>query len=145
MSADETVHCVDHWHCDPRAAAHKCDRPDRTAPCPTCGAAARGRAKKIKPAKRPSAKLVAGARDYVLDAYDTAAGLLTTKERLDLIATLREDLDLRQSEIEYAKEARTRSKDAPRIKSSNLGKLRIRQKGDRTVITLAGLHQETQS
>ena len=66
--------------------------------------------KKIKPAKRPSAKLVAGARDYVLDAYDTAAGLLTTKERLELIATLREDLDLRQSEIEYAIEARRRKR-----------------------------------
>ena len=87
--------------------------------------------KKIKPAKRrpsankpakrrPSAKLVAGARDYVLDAYiayavlyDTAAGLLTARERLDLIATLREDLDLRQSEIEYAIEARRRQR-APR-------------------------------
>lgn len=66
-------------------------------------------AKKIKPAKRrPSEKLVAGGRDYVLDAYDTAAGLLTERERLDLIATLREDLDLRQSEIEYAIEARRR-------------------------------------
>jgi hypothetical protein len=102
-------------------------------------------ARKIKPAKRPSAKLVAGARDYVLDAYDTAAGILTAKERLDLIASLREDLDLRQSEIEYAKEARTRSKGAPRIKRGDLGKLRIRQKGDRTVITLAGIHQETRS
>lgn len=30
--------CVDHWHCDPREAAHMCSRPDRTAPCPTCGA-----------------------------------------------------------------------------------------------------------
>ncbi len=67
--------------------------------------------KKIKPAKkRPSEKLVAGARDYVLDAYDTAAGLLTEKERLDLIATLREDLDLRQSEITYAAEAKQRAR-----------------------------------
>lgn len=71
-------------------------------------------AKKIKPAKkRPSEKLVAGARDFVLDAYETAAGLLTAQERLDLIATLREDLDLRQSAIEYAAEARRRKR--PRI------------------------------
>ena len=52
--------------------------------------------KKIKPSKRPSAKLVAGARDYVLAAYDTAAGLLTAGEQLDLIEALREDLNLRQ-------------------------------------------------
>ena len=70
--------------------------------------------KKIKPAKRPSAKLVAGARDYVLDAYDTAAGLLIQRERLDLIATLREDLDLRQSEIEYAIEGRRHKRGASR-------------------------------
>jgi len=100
-------------------------------------------AKKIKPAKkRPSEKLVAGARDYVLDAYDTAADLLTVKERLDLIATLREDLGLRQSEIEYAKEARRRDKAASRIKRSDLGKLKIRQQGEMTVITLAGVHRE---
>ena len=98
-------------------------------------------AKKIKPSKkRPSEKLVAGARDYVLDAYDTAAGILTTKECLALIETLREDLDLRQSEIEYAKEARQRNALPARIKRSDLGKLRIRQEGDRTVITLAGIH-----
>ena len=72
-------------------------------------------AKKIKPATRTkalSAKLVAGARDYVLDAYDTAAGLLIQRERLDLIATLREDLDLRQSEIEYAIEGRRHKRGA---------------------------------
>ena len=73
--------------------------------------------KKIKPAKRrPSDKLVAGARDYVLDAYDTAAGLLTESEQLDLIATLREDLDLRQSEIEYAAEARRRKTRSRKVK-----------------------------
>ena len=58
--------------------------------------------KKIKPAKRPGAKLVEGARDYVLNAYDTATGLLTKREQLDLITVLREDLDLRQSML-YAK------------------------------------------
>ena len=71
--------------------------------------------KKIKPAARTKAlseKLVAGARDYVLDAYDTAAGLLLQRERLDLIATLREDLDLRQSEIEYAIEGRRHKRGA---------------------------------
>lgn len=31
------VTCVDHWHCDPIRAAHVCDKPDRAAPCPTCG------------------------------------------------------------------------------------------------------------
>ena len=73
-------------------------------------------AKKIKPAKqRPSEKLVAGARDYVLDAYNTVAGLLTERERLDLIATLREDLDLRQSEIEYAIEERNRKRAARKV------------------------------
>ena len=67
--------------------------------------------KKIKPAKRrPREKLVAGVRDYVLDAYDESAELLTERERLDLIATLRDDLDLRQSEIEYAIEARRRKR-----------------------------------
>lgn len=66
---------------------------------------------KIKSAKkRPSAKLVAGARDYVLDAYEEAADLLTEKERLDLIADLRNDLDLFQSEIEYAAEAQRRAR-----------------------------------
>ena len=73
-------------------------------------------AKKIKPAKRPSAKLVAGARDYVLDAYDESAELLTEREQLDLIATLREDLDLRQSEIEYAIVGRRISGEARRRK-----------------------------
>ncbi len=34
--------CTDHWHCDPLAAAHKCDRPNRTAPCPTCGTTLHG-------------------------------------------------------------------------------------------------------
>ena len=69
-------------------------------------------AKKIKPSKikpskkRPSEKLVASARDYVLDAYDTAAGILTIKERLDLIETLREDLDLRQSDAQYEADAK---------------------------------------
>lgn len=29
--------CPDHWHCDPALAAHMCDRPNRAAPCPTCG------------------------------------------------------------------------------------------------------------
>ena len=72
-------------------------------------------AKKIKPATRTKAvstKLVASARDYVLDAYDTAAGLLIQRERLDLIATLREDLDLRQSEIAYAIESRRHKRGA---------------------------------
>jgi hypothetical protein len=51
----------------------------------------------IKPAtKRHSKKLVAAARDFVLDAYDTAASLLSSRETDDLIAQLREDLDLRQ-------------------------------------------------
>ena len=74
--------------------------------------------KKIKPAKhRPSEKLVANVRDYVLDVYDTAVGLLTKQERLDLIAALREDLDLRQSEIEYAAEARRRKARSRKVKS----------------------------
>ena len=69
--------------------------------------------KKIKPTKqRPSEKLVAGARDYVLDAYDESAELLTEREQLSLIATLREDLDLRPSEIEYAIEARRRKRSS---------------------------------
>jgi hypothetical protein len=29
--------CIDHWHCDPTTAAHPCDKPDRTKPCPICG------------------------------------------------------------------------------------------------------------
>lgn len=67
--------------------------------------------KKIKPAKRrPSEKLVEAARDYVLDAYDVCVALLTTRERLDLIASLREDLDLRQSDYEYVREARRRKR-----------------------------------
>ena len=69
-------------------------------------------AKKIKPAKRPSEKLVAGARDHVLDAYEEAEELLTEREKLDLIATLRNDLDMKQSEIEYAVEARRRKRKA---------------------------------
>lgn len=28
--------CHDHWHCDPVTSAHRCERPDRTKPCPTC-------------------------------------------------------------------------------------------------------------
>lgn len=32
-----SLDCVDHWHCDPREAGHLCNRPDRLAPCPTCG------------------------------------------------------------------------------------------------------------
>lgn len=76
--------------------------------------------KKIKPTKRrpsgrgyrreTSEKLVEGARNHVLDAYDEAVDLLTEKESLELIASLREDLDLRQSDIEYAIEARRRRK-----------------------------------
>ena len=69
-------------------------------------------AKKIKPAKRPSEKLVAGARDHVLDAYEEAEELLSKKEKLDLIATLRNDLDMKQSEIEYTDEARRRNRKA---------------------------------
>jgi hypothetical protein len=70
--------------------------------------------KKIKPAKRrPSDKLVAGAREHVMDAYDESAELLTDREQLALIATLREDLDLYQSDIESAIAARKR-KHAPR-------------------------------
>jgi hypothetical protein len=69
--------------------------------------------RKIKPAKkRDSPKLVEGARDFVLDAYDTVAGILTVKERLDLIETLREDLDLRQSDAKYEAEARRRKRSA---------------------------------
>lgn len=30
--------CLDHWHCDPREATHRCDAPDRARDCPTCGA-----------------------------------------------------------------------------------------------------------
>lgn len=30
--------CPDHWHCDPRNAAHDCTKVDRTVACPTCGA-----------------------------------------------------------------------------------------------------------
>lgn len=30
--------CPDHWHCHPHLAAHTCDAPDRSRPCPTCGA-----------------------------------------------------------------------------------------------------------
>lgn len=97
-------------------------------------------AKKIKTAKkRPSAKLVEAARDHVLDAYDEAAELLTTKEQLDLITDLRNDLDLRQSEIEETAEARRR-KALPRPKLDKPGLLRIRNQGDRTVITLTGVH-----
>lgn len=29
--------CADHWHCDPAHAPHKCDAPDRTKACPSCG------------------------------------------------------------------------------------------------------------
>lgn len=38
LRADEVeiVDCPDHWHCDPDTAAHRCDQPDRTKPCPTC-------------------------------------------------------------------------------------------------------------
>lgn len=64
-------------------------------------------AKTIKPAKkRPSEKLVWSAREHVLDALDEAAELLTERERLDLIVALRDDLDLRQSDIQYAIEGR---------------------------------------
>jgi hypothetical protein len=81
--------------------------------------------KKFKPAKKDGrARLVAAARDFVLDAYDTAVGLLTRKEKLALIATLRDDLDLRQSEI-----------------TQKPGELCVRNQGDRTIITLAGVHK----
>ena len=107
-------------------------------------------AKKIKSSKkRPSEKLVAGARDVVLAAYDTAASLLTAKERLDLIASLREDLDLRQSAIEYARDESAQrliaKGDFGKLRKSDFGKLRIRQEGDRTVITLAGIHTTERS
>lgn len=33
--------CPDHWHCNPKLAAHSCDlgrrAPDRARPCPSCG------------------------------------------------------------------------------------------------------------
>jgi CHASE3 domain sensor protein len=68
---------------------------------------------KIKPAKRRSSeKLVEGARDHILDTYEEAEELLTERECLDLIKTLREDLDLRQSEIEYAIENRRHQRHA---------------------------------
>ncbi len=39
MPADVTPEsCPDHWHCDPQLAAHLCNKPDRTRPCPTCSA-----------------------------------------------------------------------------------------------------------
>lgn len=89
--------------------------------------------KKIKPAKgikpskkRPSAKLVEGARDFVLDAFDVAASILTKKEGLALIATLRDDLDMYQSQIDQKP-----------------GELRVRHRGDRTIITFAGVHRGT--
>ena len=94
--------------------------------------------KKIKPAKgvkpskkRPSAKLVEGARDFVLDAFDAATSILTKKEGLALIATLRDDLDMYQSQIQ---QAGTPSRQKP-------GELWVRHKGDRTIITLAGVHK----
>jgi hypothetical protein len=90
--------------------------------------------KKIKPAKkRDSAKLVEGARDFVLDAYDTAASLLTKKEKFALIASLGVDLATYRSEIEYA--------DACRPARQKPGELRIRNQGDRTIITLVGIHK----
>jgi len=39
QDTEDCIDCVDHWHCDPRMAAHLCDRPRRSLPCPTCGAA----------------------------------------------------------------------------------------------------------
>lgn len=33
--------CANHWHCDPKVAAHACDAPDRSQPCPGCGQEAR--------------------------------------------------------------------------------------------------------
>jgi hypothetical protein len=65
---------------------------------------------KIKP------KLIEGARDNILDAYEEAVEPLTNRETLDLIATLREDLDLRQSEIEYAAEAKRRKRQNAKAK-----------------------------
>lgn len=69
-------------------------------------------AKKIKPARPDSTKrlvearhkLVAAARDYVLSAFDLAADLLTDQERVALLLILREDIDLRRSEIMSALE-----------------------------------------
>lgn len=37
LRCDCQSECIDHWHCDPKMAAHICDAPDRTRPCPTCG------------------------------------------------------------------------------------------------------------
>jgi hypothetical protein len=72
---------------------------------------------KIKPSRqRPREKLIEGARDNILDAYEEAAEPLTNRETLDLIATLREDLDLRQSEIEYAAEAQRRKRQDAKAK-----------------------------
>jgi hypothetical protein len=89
---------------------------------------------KIKPTKkRPSAKLVESARNFVLDAYDVAVDLLTTEERLALIEALRADLDLRRREIEFTAVPR-------RFKRNDAGKLRVAQFGDRTVITLTSVH-----
>lgn len=34
-----TKHCIDHGPCDALEAGHLCNRPDRQAPCPTCGEA----------------------------------------------------------------------------------------------------------
>ena len=90
----------------------------------------------IKPAKkRPSAKLVEGARDFVLDAFDAAARILTKKEKRALIATLRDDLDMYQSQVGYA---RGGTPEDPKP-----GQLWVRHVGDRTVITLAGVHKGT--
>jgi len=44
--------------------------------------------KKVKPTARPSKKLVEGAREYVLRAYDQALQLLTQREQLELAGTL---------------------------------------------------------
>jgi hypothetical protein len=69
-------------------------------------------ARKIKPARRLSEKLVAGARGHVLDAYDQATTLLTERERLDLTVTLREDLDLRVFDLTVEVRRRKRAQGA---------------------------------
>jgi hypothetical protein len=68
--------------------------------------------KKIKTERRDAPKrlvtarhkLVAAARDYVLAAFDLAADQLTDQERVVLLLILREDIDLRRSEISRALE-----------------------------------------
>lgn len=67
-------------------------------------------AKKIKPARRPSKKLIEAARDYVLHAFDQATDLLTDRERMAFIVTLREDLNLHQSQLHCALETLDRLK-----------------------------------